>query len=297
MSATRAGIPRALVVVLFLVALAAADRTFGQAVIGPGPKPKPAPLKSKPSLPKPKPIPPSPSAQGGTRSFDLGGGVTVEMVLIQASTFTMGIENGIADEAPAHQVTISRPYYLGTCEVTQRQWAAVMGSNPSYFQGENSRIFNADTLPVEQVSWEDCQEFVRRLNAATGGKWRLPTEAEWEYACRAGSTDDFAGVLKEMAWYRENAGDTPHPVGHLRPNAWGLYDMHGNIWEWCEDRYGPYASGHQVDPHGPSTGPSRVARGGCFVASPISCRSMARYKFAAGDRNLFIGLRLARASE
>ena len=155
---------------------------------------------------------------------------------------------------PLHTVRISRPFYLGKHEVTQAQWEAVMERNPSRFKGDA-------TLPVENVSWPDVQEFIRRLNARERGTavYRLPTEAQWEYAARAGSITSFSfgkslRQLRRYAWYKANAGGTTHPVGQLQPNAWGLYDMHGNVREWVQDWIGDYASGTAVDPEGPASG-------------------------------------------
>ena len=164
--------------------------------------------------------------------------IGMEFMLIPAGTFMMGSEKGYADEKPQHRVTISRPFYLGKYEVTQAQWEAVMGNNPSRFDGRNN--------PVEQVSWEDVRVFIARLNAHEGHtRYRLPTEAEWEYAARAGSTSaysfgDDAARLGQYAWYGDNSGKTTHPVGQKLPNAWGLHDMHGNVWEWVQGWYGDY---------------------------------------------------------
>ena len=167
---------------------------------------------------------------------------------IEPGTFLMGAADlGFTE----HEVTISRGFYLGKYEITQGQWESVMGSNPSYFGGSNR--------PVEQVSWNDVQEFIGRLNEAAGEEvYRLPTEAEWEYACRAGTTTrwsfgDDEGQLGEYAWYTGN--NSPYgtkEVGTKRPNPWGLYDMHGNVWEWCQDWYGSYTSDSQIDPAGPA---------------------------------------------
>ena len=187
-------------------------------------------------------------------SVDLGGGVTMEFVPIRPGTFSMG------EKRSAHNVTLTRPFYLGKYEVTQEQWEAVMGGNPSHFQGKK--------LPVETVSWEDCQTFVRKLGEKVPGRtFRLPTEAEWEYACRAGSTTTYyygnpEADLKDYGWYVGNSDGATHPVGEKNPNAWGLFDMHGNVWEWCADWYGDYPKGDVTDPSGPSAGMARVTRGG-----------------------------------
>ena len=216
----------------------------------------------------------------------------MEFVLIPAGTFLMGSEKGEADEKPVHQVTTSRPFYLGKYEVTQAQWQAVMGNNPSRFPGNPQR-------PIEQVSWEDAQAFMRALNAREGGTlYRLPTEAEWEYAVRAGSKTvysfgDDPGQLKDYGWYQDNANRQTHPVGQLRPNAWGLYDMHGNVWEWIQDWYGPYTSGPVKDPKGPDSGTHRARRGGGWNNAASYCRATNRYS-VVGFRDDFMGIRVAR---
>jgi formylglycine-generating enzyme required for sulfatase activity len=242
---------------------------------------------------------PEPAARpGGDTAVDLGSGVRIELVYVRAGSFDMGSaaprsgEDWTIAEVPQHRVTISKPFLMGKYEVTQGQWKAVMGSNPSKFSGN-------DDLPVEQVSWEDCQEFIRRLNAKTGGGWRLPTEAEWEYACRAGTSGDYAGALDQMAWYDGNSGGTTHPVGQKQPNAWGLYDMHGNVWEWCQDWYDAsfYGRSPGTDPVGPSSGSNRVDRGSCWGNTAAFCRSATRDGNAPSTRSVYLGFRLARTSE
>ena len=172
-------------------------------------------------------------------AVDLGHGVKLEMVLIPAGEFLMGSpdsdKDAQSDEKPQHRVRITKPFYLGKYLVTQEQWEAVTGTSPSYFKRPKN--------PVEQVSWEDCRGFVKKLNGKVGGgTFPLPTEAQWEYACRAGSTtrycfgDEESG-LGEYAWYEANSDSKTHPVGGMKRNAWGLYDMHGNVWEWCQDWY------------------------------------------------------------
>jgi formylglycine-generating enzyme required for sulfatase activity len=264
------------VLALLLITLLPAQWSCGQGRVGPKPKP-PAPEPSVRPEPAPKPAPTQPAAQVPE----------IEMVRIEAGSFTMGSTNGFDDKSSPHRVTISRPFYIGKYEVTQAQWRAVMGSNPSSFKGDN--------LPVEQVSWEDCQEFIRRLNAKTGGGWRLPTEAEWEYACRAGTSGDYAGVLDQMAWYDSNSGRTTHPIGQKQPNAWGLYDMHGNVWEWRQDWYDSdfYGRSPGTDPVGPSSGSTRVLRGGSWNFSAAFCRSAIRHWFAPSLRYDSLGFRLA----
>lgn len=247
-----------------------------------------APVRTDAGATRPAAEPVSAAVQGGARSFDLGNGASIDMVRVEGGTFTMGSLNGDSDEQPIHRVTISQAYYLGKYEVTQGQWAAVMGTNPSNFKGEN--------LPVEQVSWDDVQEFLRVLNSKTGGGWRLPTEAEWEYACRAGTSGDYAGDLNSMAWYGENSGGTTHAVGTKRPNGWGIYDMHGNVWEWCSDWYGTYTRDDQTDPRGAASGSSRVYRGGGWCYPAASCRSAYRLRFDPSFRFDSLGFRLARTS-
>ncbi|MBI4749436.1 MAG: SUMF1/EgtB/PvdO family nonheme iron enzyme [Acidobacteria bacterium] len=214
----------------------------------------------------------------------------MEFVLIPAGEFQMGAKQ-FAPEKPVHKVKISQPFYLGKYQVTQAQWQAVMGSNPSYFKGEN--------LPVETVSWDDCQDFIKKLNGKGEGAYRLPTEAEWEYACRAGTTGDFGGTgkMKEMGWYSENAGGKTHPVGKKKPNEFGVYDMHGNVWEWCEDWYGLYPSGNVTDPKGPDRGSRRVNRGGGWRGTAVGCRSAARGVILPGYRASYLGFRLVRIAD
>ena len=214
--------------------------------------------------------------------------IGMEFVLIPAGEFMMGSENGEDDEKPVHQVIISRSYYLGKFVVTQVQWETVTGNNPSHFTGSN--------LPVEMVSWEDCQEFIQRLNAWEGGTaYRLPTEAEWERACRTGTTEDDMGNLDAMAWYDKTSYGQTHPVGQKQPNAWGLYDMHGNVWEWCQDWYDSYPSGTVTDPVGPSSGSRRVVRGGGWGIDAPRCRSACRGLTPAPHAS-YLGVRLLRTA-
>jgi formylglycine-generating enzyme required for sulfatase activity len=221
--------------------------------------------------------------------------IGMEFVKIPAGTFIMGSpysdREADDDEKPAHQVTISRPLYMGKYEVTQAQWQAVMDDNPSRLKGDN--------LPVENVSWDNVQEFIKRLNQREGKEaCRLPTEAEWEYAARAGTTtrysfgDDVA-QLGEYAWYGENADAKTHPVGEKKPNAWGLYDMHGNVWEWVQDWYATdyYQNSPNVDPQGPTAGAVRVFRGGCWGDSARFARSALRNWVHPGDRVGVLGFR------
>ncbi len=203
--------------------------------------------------------------------LDLGSGLAMDLVLIPAGGFVMGSNNGDRDEKPPHRIRISQPFYLGKYEVTQAQWQAVMGDNPSHFRG--------DDRPVENVSWEDCREFCQRLSDHSGRVIRLPSEAEWEYSCRAGTTTPYSfvestGRLGDHAWYHKHSGQKTHAVGMKQPNPWGLYDMHGNVWEWCGDWYGEayYADSPGTDPTGPGSGQCRVLRGGSWSIDAHNCR-------------------------
>jgi len=223
--------------------------------------------------------------------LDLGGGVKMEFVRIPAGKFVMG--NKDFDDTLPHEVTITKDYWMQTTETTQGQWGAVMGKNPSHFKGAD--------LPVEMVSWEDCQEFLKKLNEKAkdqlkGKAATLPTEAEWEYACRAGEKGkwcfgDDEKKLSEYAWYEENSGDKTHPVGQKKANAWGLYDMHGNVWEWCEDWYEKYPSEAVTDPTGPAKGEYRCLRGGCWDFFDGSSRSANRNWDQPTNRYNGVGLR------
>ena len=191
-------------------------------------------------------------------------------------------------ELPAHEVTLSKPFFPGKFEVTREQYQQVMGANPSNFKGAK--------LPVEMVSWDDTQEFCKKVKEKTGQTVRLLTDAEWEFACRAGTTTtyysgDTEADLGRAAWYGANSKWTTHPVGQKEPNAWGLYDVHGNVWEWCQDWYGEYAAGAATDPQGPATGISRVLRGGSWSFVPRGCRSAFRGNVQPGYRNLDVGFR------
>jgi len=216
------------------------------------------------------------------------------MVRVDGGSFMMGAtaEQGSqanADEKPAHRVQVSS-FYIGKYEVTQAEWKAVMDENPSYHRGDN--------LPVENVSWQACQDFIRRLNSLTGKHYRLPTEAEWEYAARGGASGGsyvYAGsnTLSEVAWCNANAGGETHPVGQRKANELGLYDMNGNVWEWCADWYGSYDKvPTQSNPTGVSSGSSRVLRGGSFYDFDQVSRVSVRYWNAPSEWNFNIGLRL-----
>ena len=214
-----------------------------------------------------------------------------EMVLIPAGKFVMGSpesEKGRLNSETQHEVTLTKPFYLGKYEITQDQWEAVTGDNPSNTQGRN--------LPVTGVSWNDCQEFIKKLNAKTDCGYRLPTEAEWEYACRAGTTTVYSFgdkiTPKDANYYYSNIKKTVE-VGSYKPNAFGLYDMHGNVWEWCEDWHGEYPFA-VTDPKGPATGKDRVLRGGSFISDVSLARSSNRNSFSPTDRLVVNGFRLAR---
>ena len=217
-------------------------------------------------------------------------GVRYELASISAGTFQMGSNNGASDEKPVHTVRISKRFWMGKTEVTQGVWQAVMGSNPSGFK-------KGDAYPVENVSWDDCQIFIQKLNQMVGGNaFRLPTEAEWEYACRAGTTGDRYGNIDAIAWYYSNSGNTTHIVGQKQANAWGLNDTLGNVWEWCQDCYGAYSAGYQTDPTGPASGSYRVFRGGSWFNGAGAVRSAYRYRDTPGHRINDLGFRLASGS-
>ncbi len=243
------------------------------------------------------PVNPNPS-EGSAETFTVGG-VSFTMVCVAGGTFSMGSSDSEAasGEQPVHSVTLSG-YLIGETEVTQALWLAVMGSNPSYFKG--------DDLPVENVSWDDCREFIGKLNVLTGASFRLPTEAEWEYAARGGNKSvgrKYSGsdTIDEVAWYYYNSyalGSShpdygTHPVASKSPNELGLYDMSGNVWEWCQDWYGSYSSGSQTNPTGPSSGSDRVFRGGSWNHFAWYCRVSYRRYDSPGYRYNGLGLRLA----
>ena len=253
---------------------------------------------------------PSAASSGANSYTDPLAGAFIK---VSGGTFTMGCtgeQTGCgSDESPAHRVTLS-DFYLGETEVTQAQWRAVMGNDPSNFSG-------CDQCPVEQVSWDAIQDFLSKLNSRSGGaRYRLPTEAEWEYAARGGNQSrsyQYAGSnnLDEVAWYYNNSGDRylsgswdynqlssnncrTHPVKTKRANELGLYDMSGNVWEWCSDWYGDYSSGNQTNPSGPSSGSYRVLRGGSWNDDPALCRVALRDYYAPDYRYDYLGFRLAR---
>jgi formylglycine-generating enzyme required for sulfatase activity len=252
--------------------------------------------------------------------LEVTNSIGMQFVLIPPGEFEMGTTEGdvakllaearvenlpdryiqrLPAEAPKHRVRITKPFYLGLCEVRQAEYARVMGTNPSKFKGD-------PTCPVDMVSWDEASAFCHKLaelrqEQASRAEYRLPTEAEWEYACRVGTTTTWYSVddeaaLKDSGWYRANSGGKPHPVGQKTPNAWGLYDMHGNVWEWCQDWRvnGYYASSPMDDPAGAPGGSHRVFRGGSWSNVASRCRASYRCGDEPGDRYHDLGFRLAR---
>ncbi len=227
-----------------------------------------------------------------TLTLNLGGNATLKLALIPAGRFQMGSpaqeqtdiiaafkgtghSPGVSKEGPQHEVTISKAFYMGVYAVTQEQYAAIAGTNPSYFKGK--------TNPVEKVSWDDATDFCKKLSKKTNKTVRLPTEAQWEHACRAGSKtrfyygdDEDYSKLVDYAWYDRNSDKKVHPVGQKKPNAWGLYDMHGNVFQWCADWWADYPKVAKADPSGSPSGSYRVIRGGAYVYGPVNCRSASR---------------------
>jgi formylglycine-generating enzyme required for sulfatase activity len=240
------------------------------------------------------------------RSTDVFSSPGFSFAAIPAGTFMMGspeYERGRNPDEARHEVTLTMGFHLQAAPVTQRQWKLVMGTEPSLFREEG------DDCPVEGVSWNEVREFMRKLNAMGGEyAYRLPTEAEWEYACRAGTDSAFAeGDITELfcghdacldatGWYCCNSGRKVHPVGRKAPNGWGLYDMHGNLCEWCQDWYGEYPAIPRLDPSGAAGGPGRVVRGGSWFSNARNCRSACRFHWAPHSRSDFIGFRLVRES-
>ena len=201
----------------------------------------------------------------------------MKFVWIPPGTFMMGSpkeEKGRNEDEIQHKVTLTKGFYLGVYLVAQEEWEAVMDTNPSVHKHEKN-------LPVERVNWENCQEFLKRIGKKDGHTYRLPTEAEWEYSCRAGSKGAYffgedRKLLGQYAWYEENSERKTHPVGQKKPNEWGLYDMHGNVWEWCADWLGEYPKSDVVDPKGPDAGIRRVVRGGSYFSNASNVRSADR---------------------
>jgi formylglycine-generating enzyme required for sulfatase activity len=252
--------------------------------------------------------------EGRTRAIEeeKKAAAAVNMVPVPAGTFQMGSNNGDRDEKPIHQVTISKPFYMGKYEVTQKEWVEVMGSNPSYFKGDN--------LPVENVSWYGVIDYCNKRSVKEGltpaytvsgstvtwnknaNGYRLPTEAEWEWAAKGGGKDstitEYSGSNSAdgVAWYSSNSGGKTHPVGTKSPNSLGIYDMSGNVWEWCWDWSGSYSSGAQTDPAGASSGSDRVARGGSWLNYAEFVHSASRSGNAPANRGNGLGCRLVRPS-
>jgi formylglycine-generating enzyme required for sulfatase activity len=267
---------------------------------------------------------------------EITNSIGMKLVLIPKGTFMMGSpesEEGRSDDESQHEVTLSKDFYLGVTEVTQGQYEMVMGNknNPSYFQKRVILQGDSSMHPVEQVTWEETVAFCERLSQLpeekeAGRVYRLPTEAEWEYGCRAGSKTAFGfeGIGRDLvnhAWFGDNsgtkemdviafskslnddprqflkamlsAGCTTHPVGEKKPNAWGLYDMHGNVWERCSDWYTDYPKGAVTDPVGPSDGARHLIRGGCWVNAALNCRSAFREACIPSGRSMIIGFRVA----
>jgi formylglycine-generating enzyme required for sulfatase activity len=223
--------------------------------------------------------------------------VGMKLVCVPAGEFMMGSldnESGRYDNEILHKVILTKGFYIQTAQITQKQWQIIMGNNPSRFKE------GGEDCPVESVSYDDVQEFIKKLNLKEGiDKYRLPTEAEWEYACRAETnTAYFFGndesKLKEYAWYDKNSDSRTHPVGLLKPNAWGLYDMHGNVWEWCQDWHGEYTNSLLTDPMGPNNGSARILRGGGLNNPSQDCRSANRGRSTQGNRGISFGFRIVR---
>ena len=251
------------------------------------------------STARPDPSPTRERARKKTSTNAVANSIGMKLRLIPAGEFMMGslgTESDRYDEETQHRVSITKPFYLGVTEVTQEQYQKVMGTNPSEFKGAQN--------PVETVNWVDAVEFCRKLSLMSAEKtaghvYRLPTESEWEYACRAGTTTaysfgDDASRLSDYGWFGGNSGT--HPVGEKKPNAWGLYDMHGNVYEWCQDWFGPYRSGLATDPTGATSGSYRVIRGGSWYSFARNCRSADRGRYTPGYRSHYLGFRVLRSS-
>ena len=260
---------------------------------------EPAKVADRPAEPakaveKPAEQPPTPVSGSFADYTEITNSLNIAMVAVQGGTFTMGCtsEQGsdcFDDEKPAHQVTVG-DFYIGKYEVTQAQWKAVMGSNPSNFKGDN--------LPVEKVCWNDVQNFIQKLNAQTGKQYRLPTEAEWEFAARGGKNSrgyKYSGsnTLGNVAWYKDNSDKNTHAVGTKSANELGIYDMSGNVWEWCNDWKGSYSNNAQTNPQCPTSGSRRVIRGGSWDSIARRARVSYRYSSTPDNRNSAIGFRLA----
>jgi formylglycine-generating enzyme required for sulfatase activity/predicted Ser/Thr protein kinase len=230
----------------------------------------------------------APLAEDNKSGEEFTNDLGMRFAWIPPGQFLMGSDK-YSYEKPVRRVTITRGFYMGVYPVTQAQWKAVMGDNPSNFSG--------DDRPVETVSWDDCRKFCERLRQRDGRRYGLPTEAEWEYACRAGTdteyyTGDGEDALKRAGWYDANSDQRTHPVGKLAGNAWGLFDMHGNVWQWCQDWYGAYAEGDVADPQGPERGEERVARAGSYAYGALQSRAAYRFWLAPSYRGDNVGCRV-----
>jgi len=236
---------------------------------------------------------------GDECEFEIAPGVKLVMCWIPPGEFLMGSPEDEADhhdDETQHRVRITRGFWLAKTQTTQAQWQAVMGSDPSYFKGGDRPVGRVSLLDIcgdESASGGFLRELNRRLPA--GGRFYLPTEAQWEYACRAGTTGAYAGDLDEMGWYYDNSDGQTHPVGQKKPNAWGLHDMHGNVWEWCSDWYGDYDMGEMINPSGPASGSRRVYRGGDWDDYAGNCR-VARRGNGPTISGVCFGFRIARSS-
>ena len=234
---------------------------------------------------------------GDEMTISLPGGLDIDFCFVPAGSFTMGtadLGTTIAkDETPQRRVELTKPFWMGKTPITQAQWVAVMRTT--------SMEYDQDDCPVVRVSWYDCQEFLKKLRTQQDKSFRLPTEAEWEYACRAGTKTRFywgddvtEAEIGDYAWYSDNSGRHIQPVGYKMPNAYGLQDMLGNVWEWCQDRYGSYRNDPQIDPRGPHGGKEQVVRGACCRDIPSLVRSAKRYGFEPRTKTDVIGFRLTR---
>lgn len=226
---------------------------------------------------------------GRTKTITLPGGAEMEMIYCAPGSFMMGSpedEEGRCSNETQHKVTLTRGFWLGKYPVTQSQWKSVMRGNSSQFKGDDN--------PVDSVSWDDCKKFIKKINSRSGFTARFPTEAEWEYACRAGGGEAYSGTgdLDEMGWYGENIYGITHPVGEKKPNDWGFYDMHGHVMEWCADWYGSYPTKAVTDPEGPASGSNRVRRGGSCTYYASCCRSACRNYNNPSDGSEKDGFRL-----
>ena len=248
---------------------------------------------TQPIVPQ-QPVAQTPVTNSDNITIPVKDGISIDMVRVEAGMFTMGatpeMEEPFDNEEPTHKVMLTNDYYIGKYEVTQALWQTVMGNNPSNFKGDN--------LPVETVSWDDCQEFICKLNIITGKKFRLPTEAEWEYAARGGKKSRgyrYSGSnnISDVAWCDSNSGSKTHAVGSKQANELGIYDMSGNVWEWCQDWYEKYSSSFQTDPTGAYSGSNRVFRGGCWFFPAGFCCASYRANGTPAEGGKFIGLRLA----